>query len=296
MAPRALLMLIVLVPACGPDLTTGTTEADRGVVGGTRTYQRPEIGYTGNCTATLIRPNIAITAAHCWGYGSRESAGNYGWLRFDLGQNHSRRFTVERYKSFGSSLGANDVTLLMLSDVVPNDLVAPATLATEEPARGSPTAIWGYGCTNQSRQVGAGVKRMVETRYGATDNLCPGDSGRSCDGRDRRSDLGDQQLLRQPGRFRSSLPDDRAAARADRDVEPALRAARRGPEPRQGGAGRRGAVAESPGHVAGAHGDHRPGADHRRPVAVEDRARLGLQREDLRLPHEHAVRLVHDLR
>ncbi len=147
------------------------------MVGGTRTYERPEIGTTGGCTATLIAGNVAITAAHCWGYRSAQTEGRYGTFRIDLAANDRRSYSIQRYRSFGRNLGARDVTLLLLAEVVPIDVAVPATLATEEPARGVDASIWGYGCTNQSRQVGGGVKRVADVRYGSTDNLCPGDSG-----------------------------------------------------------------------------------------------------------------------
>jgi len=175
MARHKLIPIILTLFACGP--VEDVTDSTATVVGGDRTYDRPEIGTTGGCTATLIRPNIAITAAHCWGYRSRESQGSYGRIRFDFGPNDSQRFNISKYKSFGSSLGTRDVTLLLLDTSVPINMVTPASLATEEPQQGVSSVIWGYGCTNQSSHRGGGVKRNVETTYGRTDNLCPGDSG-----------------------------------------------------------------------------------------------------------------------
>ena len=74
---------LILLAACGPavgisaDIPTATTAAnDWSVVGGSLETRFPAIGYMmtsvngdalagPNCGATLVAPNVAITAAHC---------------------------------------------------------------------------------------------------------------------------------------------------------------------------------------------------------------------------------------
>ena len=152
-------------------------DLESSVVGGSQDYSRPEIGKISGCTATLIRPDIAITAAHCLGYRTRETQGSYGTIRFDLSRSESKRYQIVKYKSFGRSLGARDVTLLKLGEAVDASILQPTSLALTPPNVGEPVTIWGYGCTNQSSKRGGGTKRSVNVSYGRTDNLCPGDSG-----------------------------------------------------------------------------------------------------------------------
>ena len=76
----ASLLLSLLAPACAADWNANETIA-RGtsVVDGTITWERPEVGTLfiggGMCTATLITPQVAITAAHCVDFGTTSRPG-----------------------------------------------------------------------------------------------------------------------------------------------------------------------------------------------------------------------------
>ncbi len=171
------LLLAVGIGACVPDGSSLETGEGDEVLGGTVSLDRPEIGSIGGCTATLIRPRVAITAAHCMNYATRETPGRYGTFTIQQADRSTTRYTIERYRSFGRQLGANDVTLLRLATAVPPEIATPTTVALDEPARGETASIWGYGCTRRGSSQGGGTKRFFAFPYGPSSNLCPGDSG-----------------------------------------------------------------------------------------------------------------------
>ncbi len=141
------------------------------------TSDRPEVGRISGCTATLVAPDVAITASHCLGYRSATRRGRYDTFRIDDPAGDSHSYTVERYRSFGRELGANDIALLGLAQMVPPEVALPAPIAADTPADGTTLSVWGYGCT----RIGGGLdgqKRFAEFEQGRTAyHLCPGDSG-----------------------------------------------------------------------------------------------------------------------
>jgi hypothetical protein len=147
------------------------------LIGGTYTYERPEVGSISGCTATLVGPRLVITAAHCLSYGSRTTPGNYGTFEIRRRAGDSQRFVIERFVSFSGDLGAEDVALIRLASPVPASVATPAGLASANPSRGAGLTIYGYGCQARGTRSTWG-KQKLTTSYGATTtNLCPGDSG-----------------------------------------------------------------------------------------------------------------------
>ena len=150
---------------------------DRPLIDGTLTSERNEIGSIGGCTATLIRPNVAITAAHCLGYATRQNPGRYTTFSVEFG-NGWDSYNVKRYVSFSSQLGDRDVCLLQLSESVPAHVATPTRVADRGPEQGEDVTIFGYGCTSRRNQGSGGDKRKATFSYGQfSSHLCPGDSG-----------------------------------------------------------------------------------------------------------------------
>ncbi len=171
------LISLVFVAACGEeDGLTDTEALDEKIRDGVVTDERPEVGRIGGCTATLVAPDVIITAAHCVGYGSRTSPGSYNTFRVTNG-GETRRYTVNRYRSFSRGLGENDICLMSLSEMVPPEFATPAPIARETPAGGTSLTVYGYGCTRIGGR-GDGQKRRATFREGdRAQHVCPGDSG-----------------------------------------------------------------------------------------------------------------------
>ena len=120
--------------------------------------------------------SVAITAAHCLGYRTQRRRGRYRTLTLKK-NGDVRRFTVDRYRSFSRSLGANDIALLSLSSPVPADFVRPVALGSSTPPDGTSLTVFGYGCTRIGGR-GDGRKREATFEQGERSyHLCPGDSG-----------------------------------------------------------------------------------------------------------------------
>lgn len=173
------LFLLAFVPACTTELGARPPFAlgEEGLVSGSYTYERPEVGAISGCTATLVGPRLVITAAHCLDYGSRSSPGRYGTFEIRRFAGDSQRFGIERYVSFGGTVGEDDVALIRLASEVPASIATPAGIARVSPSSGTPVSIFGYGCQVRGRS-GTWAKQRLDTTWGRrTTNLCPGDSG-----------------------------------------------------------------------------------------------------------------------
>src|SRR5271166_4838978 len=71
------------------------------LVQGTPSRERPEIGWFSNgCTATLILPNVALTASHCLGSSHDDGTVPQGWsVRFNDANGQGHAFPVDRVAS-----------------------------------------------------------------------------------------------------------------------------------------------------------------------------------------------------
>lgn len=177
-----LLMIPVLVMACakvdlppeGPSLSRFEEKIIRGQV----TRERPEVGALSvGCTATLVAPNVVISAAHCFNYETQTQPGQYGNFEITQSNGAVTRFAIDRYQSFSSDLGANDVSLARLSQAVSAGLATPAPIARRVPAAGTSLTVYGYGCTQRNANTDWQKRKASFTQGTETSHLCPGDSG-----------------------------------------------------------------------------------------------------------------------
>lgn len=186
-AAMKLTPLFLLLSACAIDpVLDDTTEDLRVFQHVANPNPRPEIGRWGGCTATLIRPNWAIMASHCWAwFDGRKVPGVPSTFEvFSTladGTHATQSVTTDHTFAFTHAtgeIGANDVALVHLtaSPSLPSGIV-PATIATSLPGSGLAATDWGLGCTSIDGP-GFGTLRAMDTLTGATTNtLCEGDSG-----------------------------------------------------------------------------------------------------------------------
>lgn len=185
-----LVLASLALAACGPtELHPRTVSpyADEHstLVSGTYTYERPEVGSMmmdgGACTATLVGPQLVVTASHCVDYRSRETPGRYGEFEIRLGPSDARSFTITRVAAYmrdpSEVIGPDDVALLELDAPVPTSLATPAPIARTAPATGSDATLYGYGCQARGGGGRFAKQRLAITWGEETANLCPGDSG-----------------------------------------------------------------------------------------------------------------------
>ena len=111
--------------------------------------------------------DLAITAAHCFNYRSRTRIGRYRTFTVTR-DGRAKSFIVNRYKSFGTKLGADDIALVGLAQAVPESFAKAAPLALAEPIDGSDLTVYGYGCT---RINGAGRAGNAKLRFRPASNL-----------------------------------------------------------------------------------------------------------------------------
>lgn len=174
-----------------PESETGTSASE--LVFGTVTALRPEVGAiftgTGACTATLIAPNIVLTAAHCLNPTSSSLTTMPGSTSFSFRDlsGASRAVSVDRVHSFNwdsfapSTVGVpltGDVAIAHLSSSIPATQAIPARIAQARPSNGAASTMFGLGCTDRIFQNPFGTKRFVTFSFNSpTTSLCPGDSG-----------------------------------------------------------------------------------------------------------------------
>lgn len=174
----ASLLASLTTAACGTpdDPAPGAPDLHEKIRDGVVTEDRPEVGHIGGCTATLVAQDVAITAAHCVGYGTRTNPGRYYDLRITNG-GEARSYTVNRYRAFSRDLGRDDIALLGLSELVPTDFARAAPMARDVPPDGTPLTVYGYGCTRLGGRGDGSKRRATYAQGEPAYHLCPGDSG-----------------------------------------------------------------------------------------------------------------------
>ncbi|MCB9553081.1 MAG: trypsin-like serine protease [Myxococcales bacterium] len=181
LASPALLALSLLACADGPDAPGAPSLAafEEKVVRGELTRERPEVGSISmGCTATLVAPEVGLTAAHCVDFGTRDQPGRYGTFTLEPAAGGQRQFVIERYRSYSSGdLGPADLALFRLATPVPADVARPAPLAATLPGNGAPLTVFGYGCTQRNDGTDWRKRKASFPMGTATNHLCPGDSG-----------------------------------------------------------------------------------------------------------------------
>lgn len=159
------------------------------IINGRFTFERPEVGllnWNGSaCTATLIRDNVAITAAHCVGFSTNDAQGRpLGSFIVHRDGQQVFRYSFDAHLAYGRDFNNGgdtdtDIALLRLIQRVPAEVATPARIADRQPRAGEGVTLFGYGCgdRNDTGDSHQGRKQKLPFASGRTTNLCPGDSG-----------------------------------------------------------------------------------------------------------------------
>lgn len=132
--------------------------------GGLATQARPEVGQivqldisdeiATRCTATLVAPNVIITAAHC---SSVEHSIADEFFAIEGRDGTITYFPIEEYWTVSvpppvpspeRRFGHDDIALARLAFAVPAALAVPVGVADRDAAEGEQVEQFGYGCTD----------------------------------------------------------------------------------------------------------------------------------------------------
>jgi secreted trypsin-like serine protease len=187
-----------------------TQQGDENIIGGSLDYGDPAVGFLRNvasidlttglpasvsmCTATLISPQVMLTAGHCHLQGAYWSDVTFANQTTDLFQAHNspgliNAVVIPHPLWNGDPTQGHDVSIVLLSRPVYTRPVARGPV----PAVGTWVTAVGYGLdvhgTGGGTDVGTGTKRHGSLNVTSTsgvhdfaaghegDNVCHGDSG-----------------------------------------------------------------------------------------------------------------------
>jgi V8-like Glu-specific endopeptidase len=194
--------LLLSVPGCSPD-EVWTPPAElysrgAGIVGGSETSAWPAVGaylidggYGGMCTATLVAPDVALTAAHCVDYSG---SGDLFYVGADINTAtgadvHAIDDAIAHPNYNWHQSPYHDVAVLLLSQ--PIDDVDPMPVNTEPMSQswvGDLFHYVGFGVNDYYQGNNAGIKRETDialyeiysheyVHWTQGTNVCSGDSG-----------------------------------------------------------------------------------------------------------------------
>jgi hypothetical protein len=153
---------------------------------------------TATCTATLVAPDMIVTAAHCFEFKSGSVPAGTAGFSFEINATTSppscgtaKTYAIKNYHSFGSCSQpqADDVAVAQLDRPVRTVVASPITFFWgARPPAGLPVWTYGHGCfgnlaTDPTKSV---LNWTLDTSSGNTRTLptdtspgtiCPGDSG-----------------------------------------------------------------------------------------------------------------------
>ncbi len=190
-----------LITGCvSPDPGWGDVDlANQAIVGGTETDQWPAIGAylidggnSGICTATLVRPDVLLTAGHC-----ADGAGELDawYIGPNIWGSPSSQWVPIReailhpsYEVDGSYYGHDMAVLLLEEPITDYDYIPVNTFDIDHTWTGKSLHFVGYGSDTVYGGPGSGIKRETDIpiidyyneliyTYAEGTNTCTGDSG-----------------------------------------------------------------------------------------------------------------------
>lgn len=202
MRPLLLLSFLAVTSApwtgCVAPYSPDTGRVDAGIVGGTDTEAWPAVGVymidggdSGLCTATLVRPDVLLTAGHCAdGHGNYELWSNTSSVWASNAQWHvAHDVVIHPLYEAGESSYAHDLAILLLDEPITDVQYIPVnTENVDHTWQDSWLHFVGYGSDSYYGGPGSGTKRETDIQiydyypetvitYTAGTNTCTGDSG-----------------------------------------------------------------------------------------------------------------------
>jgi trypsin len=135
------------------------------IVGGTsaRPGEFPFFVHGFGCGASLVWPDVALTAAHCRGVFSDVLVGPTRYGSTAGGAQRNRVTKQVRHPRFNASTMENDFMMLKLQKSVPSSMATPIELASasDDPRDGEPLTVIGFGSTREGGRESDTLLKVV---------------------------------------------------------------------------------------------------------------------------------------